>query len=155
MRSSAWNSSAFMLLYDDWGGWFDHVVPPQVDAYGYGLRVPGILVSPYAKVGSIDNTQLDFTSVLKFIEANWNVAPLASRDAAANNILSGFDFTQAPRQAEFLPSTWSPVSVVKKSPTVIIYASYGLAFLVSILVMGLALIKQRSTRELNQEKVTR
>lgn len=155
MRSSAWNSSAFMLLYDDWGGWFDHVVPPQVDAYGYGLRVPGILVSPYAKVGSIDSTQLDFTSVLKFIEANWNVAPLSSRDAAANNILSAFDFMQAPRKAEFLPSTWSPISAVKKSPTMIIYAFYGLAFLVSILVIGFAFIKQRSTRELNQEKVIR
>ncbi len=46
MRSSVWNSSAFMLLYDDWGGWYDHVVPPQVDAYGYGLRVPALLVSP-------------------------------------------------------------------------------------------------------------
>jgi phospholipase C len=79
MRSSAWNSSAFMLLYDDWGGWYDHVAPPQVDAFGYGLRVPGLLVSPFAKTGFIDNTQLDFTSVLKFIESNWSVASLISR----------------------------------------------------------------------------
>jgi phospholipase C len=155
MRSSVWNSSAFMLLYDDWGGWYDHVAPPQVDAYGYGLRVPGLLVSPYAKVGFIDHTQLDFTSVLKFIESNWNVAALSTRDAAANNILSAFDFKQAPRQAVFLSSTWGPVTAVKKSPTVIIYTSYGLAFLVSILVFVFALLKQRKPRVLAQERITR
>jgi phospholipase C len=155
MRSSAWNSSAFMLLYDDWGGWYDHVVPPQVDAYGYGLRVPALLVSPFAKTGFIDNTQLDFTSVLKFIESNWSLASLSTRDAAANNILSAFDFTQAPRHADFLPSAWVPATIIKKSPTAIIYTSYGLAFLVSILVFGFTLTKQRKPQELSQEKITR
>jgi phospholipase C len=155
MRSSAWSSSAFMLLYDDWGGWYDHVVPPQVDAYGYGLRVPALLVSPFAKIGFIDNTQLDFTSVLKFIEGNWKVASLSTRDTAANNILSAFDFTQAPRQADFLPSTWAPVTAVKKSPTVIIYISYGMAFLVSILVFGFTLMKQRRPLAQTQEKISR
>jgi Phospholipase C len=152
MRSTSWNSSAFMLLYDDWGGWYDHVAPPQVDASGYGLRVPGLLVSPFAKTGFIDNTQLDFTSVLKFIESNWNVAPLSTRDAAANNITSAFDFNQAPRPAVFLSSTWGPAAAVKKSPTTIIYTSYGLAFLVSILVFGFALLKQRRSRVQTQEK---
>jgi phospholipase C len=152
MRSTSWNSSAFMLLYDDWGGWYDHVAPPQVDASGYGLRVPGLLVSPFAKTGFIDNTQLDFTSVLKFIESNWNVAPLSTRDAAANNITSAFDFNQSPRPAVFLSSTWGPAAAVKKSPTTIIYTSYGLAFLVSILVFGFALLKQRRSRVQTQEK---
>ena len=152
MRSTSWNSSAFMLLYDDWGGWYDHVAPPQVDASGYGLRVPGLLVSPFAKTGFIDNTQLDFTSVLKFIESNWNVAPLSTRDAAANNITSAFDFNKVPRPAVFLSSTWGPAAAVKKSPTTIIYTSYGLAFLVSILVFGFALLKQRRPRVQTQEK---
>ena len=94
MRSSAWSSSAFLLSYDDWGGWYDHVAPPQVDQYGYGLRVPALLISPYAKQGYIDSTTLDFTSILKFIEENWGLEPLAERDAKANNFLSAFDFKQ-------------------------------------------------------------
>ncbi len=154
MRSSAWNSSAFMLLYDDWGGWYDHVAPPQVDAGGYGLRVPALLVSPYAKTGYIDNTQLDFTSVLKFIESNWGVATLSTRDSAANNFLSAFNFTQVPRPAAFVSSTWAAAVPVKKSPTFIIYTSYGLAFLVSILVFGFALIK-RGPKVQTQENTTR
>jgi phospholipase C len=140
MRSSSWDSSAFLLLYDDWGGWYDHVTPPQVDNFGYGLRVPGILVSPYAREGFIDNTQLDFTSVLKFIEENWTVPSLASRDAAANNFLEAFDFTQSPRPPEFIPSTRASLvaTTTKKGPTSIIYMTYGLAVLLSALVIGTA-----------------
>ncbi len=138
MRSSSWDTSAFMLLYDDWGGWYDHVNPPQVDALGYGLRVPGILVSPYARQDFVDHTVLDFTSVLKFIEVNWNVAPLASRDAAANNFLEAFDFRQTPRPAEFLPSTWGTPAVTQKDPSRTIYATYGFAVVLSLLVIGTA-----------------
>ena len=76
-----WKSSAFLLAYDDWGGWYDHVKPPQVDRHGYGFRVPALLVSPYAKRGVVDNTTLDFTSILRFIEDNWDLKPLATRDA--------------------------------------------------------------------------
>ena len=104
MRSTSWDSSAFMLAYDDWGGWYDHVPPIPVDKYGYGPRVPALLISPYAKTGYIDHTVLDFTSMLKFIEQNWNIAPLAERDANANNLLSAFDFNQSPRLPIFLPS---------------------------------------------------
>ena len=67
-----------MLTYDSWGGWYDHVPPPVVDRYGYGFRVPALLVSPYAKRGTIDHATLDFTSILRFIEDNWRLAPLAS-----------------------------------------------------------------------------
>ncbi len=102
MRSSDWKSSAFLLSYDDWGGWYDHVKPPQVDQYGYGFRVPSLLVSPYARKGYIDHTTLDFTSILRFIEDNWNLRPLASRDARAKSIASGFDFGQAPSEAAFV-----------------------------------------------------
>ena len=68
MQSDAWDSSAFMVSYDDWGGWYDHVPPPSVDEFGYGFRVPAMLVSPYAKQGYVDSTVLDHTSILKFIE---------------------------------------------------------------------------------------
>ncbi|MDW8005550.1 MAG: alkaline phosphatase family protein, partial [Thermomicrobium sp.] len=97
MRSPYWWNSAFLVTYDDWGGWYDHVPPPQVDEYGYGFRVPAFLVSPYAKRGYIDSTTYDFTSILKFIEENWDLQPLAERDARATSITNAFDFDQPPR----------------------------------------------------------
>ena len=97
MRSSSWESSAFIITWDEWGGWFDHVSPPQVDADGYGFRVPALIVSPYAKRGYIDSTVYDHTSILKFIEWLFELPPLTERDARANNLLSAFDFTQPPR----------------------------------------------------------
>jgi len=145
MRSSAWNSSAFMLLYDDWGGWYDHVVPPQVDQAGYGARVPGLLVSPYARKGYIDSTQLDFTSVLKFIETNWNVASLETRDANANNFLSAFDFSKAPRQAALLTMSYGFPATPNKAPSILIFSSYGLALLLTILAIGFAAVRLRKS----------
>jgi phospholipase C len=110
MRSSAWSSSLFALSWDDWGGWYDHVVPPQVDGDGYGFRVPAIFVSPYAKSGTIDNTTYDFTSVLKFIEDNWGLAPLTARDATANSIADALDFSRPPA-APIFPSQTYPSAV--------------------------------------------
>ena len=153
MRSQYWDSSAFMLLYDDWGGWYDHVPPPQVDEYGYGPRVPGLLVSSYARKGYIDSTELDFTSVLKFIEYNWNVKPLATRDANANNFLSAFDFEQAPRQAVFLPLSREEAPPLKQAPTKVIYTAYGLALFLCALAIGFALFfsrKQRANPEMGE-----
>lgn len=130
-RSDAWDTSAFILSYDDWGGWYDHVTPPQVDDYGYGFRVPAILVSPYARRGFIDHTTYDFTSMLKFIEYNWDLAPLAERDAKANNMTAAFDFSQPPRPPVFVGFERNPVT-----PTVprinLIYAGYGAAILVGL-----------------------
>ena len=136
MRSEAWDSSAFLLLYDDWGGWYDHVTPPQVDKNGYGMRVPAILVSAYAKRGHIDHTLLDFTSVLKFIEENWNVKPVAARDAQAKSFMSAFDFSTSPRAPVFIPFE----RVVKEQRIeprrVVIYAAYGgaLAFAAFLMI---------------------
>ena len=101
MRSSAWDSSLFVLSWDDWGGWYDHVAPPQVDADGYGFRVPALIVSPYAKSGTIDNTTYDFTSVLKFIEDNWSLQPLTARDATANSISNALDLSKPPAAPVF------------------------------------------------------
>ena len=138
MRSSAWDTSAFLMVYDDWGGWYDHVVPPQVDANGYGLRIAALMVSPYAREAYVDHTQLDFTSVLKFIENNWGVAALATRDASANDFMSAFDFAQQPRPAQFLPLARESIAPVKQAPTKIIYGAYGLALIVAFLVFALA-----------------
>ncbi len=138
MQSDSWESSAFFLTYDDWGGWYDHVPPPQVDERGLGFRVPSLLVSPYARMGHIDHTQLDHTSLLKFIEENWNISPLAERDAKANNFTSAFDFSMAPRPPIF-------VSAVREVPEprieprrIVIYAAYGAAMLFAFLIFARA-----------------
>ncbi|MDT4938428.1 MAG: hypothetical protein QOG80_2099, partial [Pseudonocardiales bacterium] len=68
MNGPDWNSTAIFLTWDDWGGFYDHVVPPNVDQNGYGLRVPGIVISPYAKHGYIDHQTLSFDAYVKFIE---------------------------------------------------------------------------------------
>ena len=68
MRSRAWKSTAIFLAWDDWGGFYDHVKPPRVDGLGYGFRVPGLVISPYARRGHIDHQVLSFDAYLKFIE---------------------------------------------------------------------------------------
>jgi phospholipase C len=102
MRSKAWWSALFIITHDDWGGYYDHVPPPQVDADGYGFRVPAIFVSPYARRGTIDHTTYDYTSILRFIEDNWGVAPLTARDASANSIVGAIDLSAIPA-APFFP----------------------------------------------------
>jgi phospholipase C len=123
MRSPQWKSSAFMWTYDGSGGWYDHVKPPRVDRYGYGLRAPALLVSPYAKQGYIDSTTLDSTSILKFIEENWRLKPLASRDRKANTFMNAFDFSQAPRAPKF-PSSDPNAVATKRAKRFVIYFFY-------------------------------
>jgi len=78
MASSAWATSAFIMTYDEGGGFFDHVAPPQFDAYGAGLRIPTLVVSPYARRGYISPTVYDHSSILKLIEAVFGLPTLAS-----------------------------------------------------------------------------
>jgi phospholipase C len=145
MSSSAWRSSAFMWTYDGWGGWYDHVRPPAVDRYGYGVRVPALLVSPYARKGYVDSTTLDFTSELKFIEDNWGVAPLAARDKAANDLTSALDFTAPPRPAVFLGASRSGPPP-PGGRTGAVYPAYGLALLLASSLVALAAVRQRRSR---------
>lgn len=130
MLSEFWESSAFMWTYDDWGGFYDHVPPPQVDEYGYGFRVPALLVSPYARAGYVDSTVLDFASILKFIEENWGLDPLAERDAAAGSFMSAFDFDQPAREAVLLPAERG--AALRPEPNrVVIYLAYLAAFVIA------------------------
>jgi phospholipase C len=92
--SDYWEDTVILITYDENGGRWDHVAPPVADRWGPGSRVPLIIISPYAKRGFVDHTQYDTTSILKFIETRWNLAPLGTRDAAATNLLNAFDFTQ-------------------------------------------------------------
>jgi phospholipase C len=142
MRSSAWPSSAFTWTYDDWGGWYDHVKPPQVDASGYGFRAPALLVSPFAKRGYVSHETLDFTSILKFIEENWGLRPMASRDRRARSIADGFDFAAGPRNAVFL-SRAREVPRRKEPKRAAVYVSYSIALLLVLFVIGLAMLHDR------------
>ena len=133
-RSSAWSSSAFLWTYDDWGGFYDHVPPPHVDAYGYGFRVPAVLVSPYARRGVVDHHTAETTSILRFIEDNWHVPPLSTRDAAAPSIASAFDFRQHPRRP--LLGVGPPrfdAGTPERRP---VYLAYGGAALLALTAIG-------------------
>ena len=94
--SPVWKDSVIIITYDEGGGRWDHVPPPSGDRWGPGVRVPAVIISPYAKRAFIDHTTYETTSILKLIQARWNLPPLGPRDAAANNLLNAFDFSQNP-----------------------------------------------------------
>ncbi len=118
MQSPEWNSTAIFLAWDDWGGFYDHVTPPGVDKLGYGIRVPGIVISPYAKHGFIDHQTLSFDGYLKFIEDAFlggaridpktdgrpDPRPDVRENAAVlGDLTHDFDFSQAPAAPHVLP----------------------------------------------------
>jgi phospholipase C len=118
MRSKDWDSTAIFLAWDDWGGLYDHVKPPAVDENGYGLRVPGIVISPYARKGYIDHQTLSFDAYAKFIEDDFlgsqrldprtdgrpDPRPTVREDVPIlGNLISDFDFDQPPRRPVLLP----------------------------------------------------
>jgi phospholipase C len=98
-RSRYWDDCAIFITWDDYGGFYDHVAPPQVDAFGLGFRVPCIVVSPYARAGVVDHTTYEHCSIVKFCETTFGLPAMTARDAAANDLSAAFDFTQTPRPA--------------------------------------------------------
>jgi phospholipase C len=119
MQGPDWSSTAIFLTWDEWGGFYDHVVPPSVDGNGYGLRVPGIVISAYARQGFVDHQTLSPDAYLKFIEDDFmggsRIDPRTDgrpdrrpdvREAAPQlgNLASDFDFSQPPRPPLFLPT---------------------------------------------------
>jgi phospholipase C len=97
-QSPAWSTTAIFVVWDDWGGWYDHVNPPQVDFDGLGFRVPLLVISPYAKRGYVSHVQYEFGSILRFAETEFGLTPMAASDRRANGLGADcFDFTQAPR----------------------------------------------------------
>ncbi len=127
MRSPDWGSSAIFLTWDDWGGFYDNVVPPKADLLGYGIRVPAMVISPYARKGYIDHQTLSFDAYLKFIEDDFlsgnrlnpvtDGRPDSRPDVRENSPLLGdlvrdFNFSQKPREPLLLdpcpPSTLRP-----------------------------------------------
>ena len=118
MQGPDWSSTAILLSWDDWGGFYDHVVPPKVDQNGYGLRVPGLVISPYARKGYIDHQTLSFDAYLKLIEDDFlngqRIDPqtdgrpdprpdVRENEPQLGNLITDFDFSQSPRQGLILP----------------------------------------------------
>jgi phospholipase C len=104
-KSKYWKSTAIIVLWDDWGGYYDNAPPKQLDYVGLGIRVPCIIVSPYAKHGYVSQTQYEFGSILKFLENTFGLASLNTTDVRATSIEDGFDFTQKPRKFKTIPTT--------------------------------------------------
>jgi phospholipase C len=92
MRSPEWRHTAVVITWDDFGGFYDHVPPPHVDLYGFGPRVPMLLISPWARQGLITSDTLEFSSVLKMIETIWELPSLTERDRRTGDLLNLFDF---------------------------------------------------------------
>ncbi len=118
MESPDWDSTAIFLAWDDWGGFYDHVAPPHVDENGYGLRVPGLVISPYARRGFIDHQTLSFDAYVKFIEDDFmdgqRLDPLTDGrpdprpdvredEPELGDLTADFDFNQAPLAPLILP----------------------------------------------------
>ncbi len=138
MAGPDWASTAIFLAWDDWGGFYDHVPPVTIDGNGYGLRVPGLVISPYARAGYIDHQTLSFDAYLKFIEDDFlggqridpktDGRPDARPDVRENaaqlgDLINDFDFAQPPRPPLFLPlypngtPTPGPSSTPTPAPT--------------------------------------
>lgn len=92
-----WNSTAIFVTWDEWGGYYDHVAPPQVDYMGLGFRVPLIVISPYAKRGYVSHVTHEFGSILRFTEETFGIPTLGTRDMLSDDLGDMFDFSQAPQ----------------------------------------------------------
>ena len=108
-QSPAWKTTAIVIVWDDWGGWYDHVPPPGPQHYGgLGFRVPAIVVSPYSKAGYVSHNSYEFGSIIKFVEENWQLPSLGTTDkTSASFIKDFFDFTQQPRKFAPIGSKYS------------------------------------------------
>ena len=131
MSGPEWDSTAVFLTWDDWGGFYDHVAPPNIDKNGYGLRVPGLVISPWARHGWIDHQVLSFDAYNKLIEdlfldraridPRTDGRPDPRPDVRENatqlgDLLASFDFTQPPRPPLILPTDWDPAVQLPASP---------------------------------------
>ena len=108
MKSPAWKSTVVFIAWDAFGGFYDHLPPPQVDRFGLGMRAPLIIISPYSKPGYVSHTVYEQSSVLKFVERRYHLQPLTARDAAASDMLDSFDFSQPPQDPLILSPRQCP-----------------------------------------------
>ena len=123
-KSSSWNSTAIVVLWDDWGGWYDNVPPPQLDYRGLGVRVPCIIISPYARKAYVSHTDYEFGSIVKFVEEVFDLPNLASlgtgygyTDERAYSITDSFDFKQKARTFRPIGATYGPSYFLSEKPS--------------------------------------
>ena len=121
-ESAYWKSTAIVVLWDDWGGWYDNAPPPQRDYRGLGMRVPCIIISPYARKNYVSHTTYEFGSVLKFIEEAFelpNIGPteMGYTDARAHSLSDAFDFTQQPRAFVPIKSKYGMGTFLREPPS--------------------------------------
>jgi phospholipase C len=102
--SPDWRSTVIFVVWDDWGGWYDHVKPPLYNSYELGFRVPLLVISPYAKAGYISHTQHEFGSILHFTEENFGLPSMGTTDARADDLSDCFNFAQAPKRFVTIPA---------------------------------------------------
>src|SRR5258708_29633386 len=108
MQGPNWKNTAIFIAWDDWGGFYDHVPSQMVDKYGLGIRVPGLVISPYGRQSYMDHKTYSFESWLKIVEERFGVTPMTARDNTANDMIDSFDFTQQPRDPVMLVATGTP-----------------------------------------------
>jgi phospholipase C len=123
-ESRYWNSTAIVVLWDDWGGWYDSVPPPQLDFRGLGERVPCIIISPYARTGYVSDTPYEFGSVLKFVEEVFGLPHLSSlgsgggyTDERAYSISNVFDFKRKARRFRPIGTRYSRAFFLSQRPS--------------------------------------
>lgn len=118
-ESPAWKTTAILIVWDDWGGWYDHVRPPGMLRYGgLGFRVPLIVVAPYAKAGYVSHNPYEFGSIVRFIEDNWSLGRLGTSDATAPDFVKDFfDFNQTRRKFVPIDAHYSRAYLLSRPPS--------------------------------------
>ena len=105
--SAYWKSAAVIVVWDDWGGWYDHVVPTIYNSYELGMRVPLVVISPYAKPAYVSHVHYEFGSILKFIEETFDLGSLGTTDVRANDLSDCFNLGSQARTFERIPAKYS------------------------------------------------
>jgi phospholipase C len=106
-KSSYWDSTAIVVTWDDWGGWYDHVPPKVFNSYELGFRVPMIVISPYAKTHYVSHVAYEFGSILKFIEETFGLPSLKTTDRRSTDLSDCFDFRRPARAFAAIPAKYS------------------------------------------------
>ncbi len=116
-KSAYWKSTAIVVVWDDWGGFFDHVAPKQYSSGELGFRVPALVISPYVGQGNISHTQFEFGSILKFAEQTFELGSLGTTDVRASSIGSIFRFNQSPRAFTSVPTKRTCGDFLRRKPS--------------------------------------
>jgi len=116
-KSKYWKSTVIIIVWDDWGGFYDNLNPQQYPYGGLGFRVPALIVSPYAKQDYVSQTYYEFGSILKYVEQNWDLGSLGTSDKRATSIIDCLDYSQKPRKFVVVPAKYSKEYFLRRPPS--------------------------------------